>query len=396
MNQPEPGAQGPAQSEPEAGHKGKVRRPRRRRVLRIVTVSIAVLALVAGLGIAYAYRSLNKNLNAQDLTKAIGTKGISQKKWPAPKGPINILVMGSDNRNAPGDHIDNLTGIGQRSDTTILIHLSADRSRAYGISIPRDSIVNRPSCLNNKGKPVSPPMAGQMWNEAFDVGGPACTIRQFESLTHIPINHWIVVDFAGFRSMVDAIGGVTVCLPHAIHDPVGHITLPAGRHKFTGMQALDYVRERHDLGDGSDIGRMKRQQAFIASMVHQVFSANTMTNPIALYHFLEAATKSIHLDEGLGSLAKLAGLGFEFRHVGLGKIQYLTTPWELDPSNLNRILWRPQAAQMWRYIRLDKPLPRRFLSGALNSRTIPGVTNNANPHRHPGRAAANLTNGLCA
>ncbi|MBO0846440.1 MAG: LCP family protein, partial [Nocardioides sp.] len=174
------------------------------------------------------YRHLNQNLDVQDLTKAIGSKGIDQRKWPSPSGPINILVMGSDNRNAPGDHIDNLTGIGKRSDTTILIHLSADRSRAYGVSIPRDSIVNRPSCLDNSGKPISAPATGQMWNVAFDIGGPACTIRQFESLTHIPVSHWVVVDFAGFQSMVDAIGGVTVCLPHAIHDPIGHITLPAG------------------------------------------------------------------------------------------------------------------------------------------------------------------------
>jgi LCP family protein required for cell wall assembly len=373
------------------------RRLNGRRMAAVVGATLAVISLVTALSVVLVYRHLNQNLDVHDLSKAIGTKGIDQRKWPSPSGPINILVMGSDNRNAPGDHIDNLTGIGQRSDTTILIHLSADRSRAYGVSIPRDSIVNRPSCLDNSGKPVSAPAAGQMWNEAFDIGGPACTIRQFEALTHIPVNHWVVVDFAGFQSMVDAIGGVTVCLPHAIHDPIGHITLPAGRHTFTGMQALNYVRERHDLGDGSDIGRMKRQQAFIASMVHQVFSSHTVANPLHVYRFLEAATKSIHLDEGLGSLAKLAGLGYEFRHVGLSKIKFLTTPWELDPSNPNHLIWRPSATLLWKDLRLDKPLPKSLLAGSLNSRQIPGVTPQQTHFKgHPKATQADLANGLCA
>jgi LCP family protein required for cell wall assembly len=369
----------------------------RRRMAAVVGATLTVVSLVTALSVVLVYRHLNQNLDVHDLSKAIGTKGIDQRKWPSPSGPINVLVMGSDNRNAPGDHIDNLTGIGQRSDTTILIHLSADRTRAYGVSIPRDSIVNRPSCLDNSGKPVSAPATGQMWNVAFDIGGPACTIRQFEALTHIPINHWVVVDFAGFQSMVDAIGGVTVCLPHAIHDPIGHITLPAGRHTFTGMQALNYVRERHDLGDGSDIGRMKRQQAFIASMVHQVFSSRTMANPLHVYRFLEAATKSIHLDEGLGSLAKLAGLGYEFRHVGLSKIKFLTTPWELDPSNPNHLVWRTSAHLLWKDLRLDKPLPKWLLAGSLDPRQIPGVTmQQAHFKGHPTARQADLANGLCA
>jgi LCP family protein required for cell wall assembly len=370
----------------------------RHTVGRVIGVTLVVVALVTGLTVVMVYRTLNHNLDAQNLTGAIG-HAYNVDKYPAPSGPINILVMGSDNRNAPGDHIDNLTGIGKRSDTTILIHLSANRKRAYGVSIPRDSIVNRPSCLNDKGKPISPPASGQMWNDAFNVGGPACTIRQFEALTHVPVNHWIVVDFNGFRDMVDAIGGVTVCLPHAVNDPIGHIQLPAGTHKFSGAQALSYVRERHDLGDGSDIGRMKRQQAFIASMIHQVFSSSTMTNPVKLYRFLSAATKSIHLDEGIGSISKLTGLGWEFRHVGLSKIKFVTTPWMPQPSDPNRVVWQPQATTLWNDIRLDKPLPKSLLTGSLNARNVPGVTKNHHPkngQQEQQAAQTNLANGLCA
>jgi LCP family protein required for cell wall assembly len=370
----------------------------RHTVAKVVASTLVVIALITGLTVVFLYRHYNSNLDAVDLSKAIGSESAAdQRKWPAPSGPINILVMGSDNRDAPGDHVDNLTGIGERSDTTILLHLSADRSRAYGVSIPRDSVVDRPSCLDNNGNPISDAVTGTLWNEAFNVGGPACTIRQFMSLTHVPVTHWIVVDFAGFKSMVDALGGVEVCLPHPVDDPIGHITLPAGTHTFSGDQALDYVRERHDLGNGSDIGRMKRQQAFIASMAHKAISANMLAKPFSMLKFLDAATKSIHLDEGIGSLAKIAGLGYKFRNIGLDKIQFVTTPWEVDPSDPNRVVWAPEAKTLWDDIRLDTPLPRSMLAGSVSAHQIPGVTKHPHNGQQEQQAANdNLANGLCA
>jgi LCP family protein required for cell wall assembly len=378
MSAPLPDDPAPAgDGRPGGRRKGRVNV--RHTVAKVVVATLVVIALVTGLTVTFLYRHYNSNLDVEDLGKAIGTQSAAeQRKWPAPSGPIN------------------LTGIGQRSDTTILLHLSADRSRAYGVSIPRDSVVDRPSCLNNDGKQISAAVSGTMWNEAFNVGGPACTIRQFMALTHVPVSHWIVVDFAGFKSMVDALGGVEVCLPHAVDDPIGHITLPAGTHTFSGTQALDYVRERHSLGNGSDIGRMKRQQAFIASMVHKAVSANMLAKPFSMLKFLDAATKSIHLDEGLGSLAKIAGLGYKFRHIGLDKIQFVTTPWQEDPSDANRVIWAPQAQTLWDDIRLDKPLPRSLLSGSLNAHQIPGVTKPHNGKQEQQATANNLANGLCA
>jgi LCP family protein required for cell wall assembly len=302
--------------------------------------------------------------------------------------------MGSDNRDAPGDHIDNLTGIGKRSDTTILLHLSGDRRHAYGISIPRDSIVHRAACYDTTGKQISAATDGAIWNDAFNIGGPACTIEQFEQLTHVPVDHFVVVDFAGFQAMVDAIGGVDVCIPHAVNDKVGHITLPAGTHKFSGIEALDYVREREALGNGSDIGRIKRQQAFIASMAHTAISANTLANPLHLTRFLDAATKSLTVDTGLKSVAKLVGLAYQFRHIGLDKIQFVTTPWMTDPSNANRVVWQPAAAGMWRDVRNDRVLPKSILSGSINAKHIPGVTKNGKPGSS--QRSENLANGLCA
>jgi LCP family protein required for cell wall assembly len=392
-----PGAGDPADAEAVAG-KRKGRTKPHHTVLKVVLSTMVVIALVTGLSVVFVYRHLNSNLNVVDFTGEL--KNRPTREVPeGPSGPINILVMGSDNRDAPGSDIDGLTGIGKRSDTTILLHLSGDRQHAYGISIPRDSIVDRAACYDRKGKQISAPASGAMWNEAFDIGGPGCTIQQFEQLTNVHIDHYIVVNFGGFKSMVDAIGGVDVCLPKAVHDTIGHINLPAGTHKLTGMQALNYVRERHALGDGSDIGRMKRQQAFIASMAHAAVSANTLANPIHLTKFLDAATKSLTVDPGLKSLGKLVGLGYQFRHIGLGKVQFVTTPWEYDPADPNRVIWTPQADTLWQDIRDDKVLPKSMLTGSINAQHIAGVTKNKKPKngaQEQQQAQNNLANGLCA
>jgi hypothetical protein len=131
-------------------------------------------------------------------------------------------------------------------------------------------------------------------------------------------------------------------------------------------------------------------------MVHKAASANMLAKPLSMLRFLDAATKSIHLDEGIGSLAKIAGLGYKFRHIGLNKIQFVTTPWQQDPSDPNRVIWAPQATTLWDDIRLDKPLPRALLSGSLNAHQIPGVTKPHNGHQEQQAAQENLANGLCA
>ena len=235
-------ATGTDDSATEAGkRKGKVKV--RHTVGKAVGATVVVLALVTGLTVVFLYRHYNANLNVMPIGNELGTDRPTAQVPTGPSGPINILVMGSDNRDAPGDHIDNLTGIGKRSDTTILLHLSADRQHAYGISIPRDSIVDRPTCLNNKGKVISPPATGVMWNDAFNIGGPGCTVRQFEQLTGIPVDHYVVVDFNGFRGMVDAIGGVQVCLPHAVDDTIGPHH-PAGGHAHVQRQGRPQLRPR--------------------------------------------------------------------------------------------------------------------------------------------------------
>ncbi len=364
-------------------------RAARRTVARVVALTLVTISLVTGVTVAVVYRHLDRNLNVVDITPELGHDRPTAPPVTAQKGPVNILVMGSDNRDAPGDRIDNLTGIGQRSDTTILLHLSGDRQRAYGVSVPRDSIVNRPSCLGQDGKPISAPATAVMWNDAFNIGGPGCTARQFEQLTGIRIDHYVVVDFASFEGMVDAIGGVEVCVPQPIVDPKHGINIPAGTRKLTGRTALNYVRARYTIGDKSDLGREKRQQAFVASMFRQVLSANTLADPLAVTGFLNSATKSLTLDQDLGSLRKLGALGYEFRHIGLDRIQFLTTPVEDYAPNIAHVEWTPAAATLWHDLRLDRPLPASLLSGSVDAGHVPGVSHPR--HRHQGSDAY----GLC-
>jgi LCP family protein required for cell wall assembly len=364
-------------------------RAARRTVARVVALTLVTISVVTGVTVAVVYRHLDHNLNVVDITPELGKDRPTAPPVTAQKGPVNILVMGSDNRDAPGDRIDNLTGIGQRSDTTILLHLSGDRQRAYGVSVPRDSIVNRPSCLGQDGKPISAPATAVMWNDAFNIGGPGCTARQFEQLTGIRIDHYVVVDFASFEGMVDAIGGVEVCVPQPIVDPGHGINIPAGTRKLTGLTALNYVRARYTIGDKSDLGREKRQQAFVASMFRQVLSANTLADPLAVTGFLNSATKSLTLDQELGSLRKLGALGYEFRHIGLDRIQFLTTPVVDYPPNIAHVEWTPAASTLWRDLRADRRLPASLLTGSVDAGHVPGVS-------HPGhRRQGSDAYGLC-
>lgn len=361
---------------PRAGRR-RAKPKRRHTVATVVGAAMLALGLVTALGVVYEYRHLSGNLTVVDVTDDIVGERPDVVEVEGPKQPINLLIMGSDSRDCEGCNIDNLTGDGQRSDTTIFVHLSADREHAYGVSIPRDSMVDRPVCKSDGT--VYPAASYQMWNTAFSLGGPACTISQFEHETGIKIDHYIVVNFEGFKGMVDAVGGVEVCIPETIDDRAHGIYLEAGTRKLEGQQALNYVRERYAVSGGSDIGRMKRQQAFIASMASAVLSANTLANPLRLVSFLDAATKSLTLDPGLGSLKKIAGLGYEFRGIGLDKVQFLTVPNGVDPNDPNRLVWLPSAQQVWDRLRSDQPLTKQLSAEAISAARVPGVTTSPDP-----------------
>jgi LCP family protein required for cell wall assembly len=311
-----------------------------------VLIGLGVLAVVITTSLYVVIKHLEGNITGLDVSGDLGNRPDQ-----VIKGPINVLVMGDDTRKGQGPAIGGTTpGL---SDTTILLHLSANRKFAYGVSLPRDAMVERPSCKTKNG---TDPGGLTQFNAAYAIGGPACTIKTVEQLTGIRINHFVVIKFRGFRNMVDALGGVEVCVPAQIDDDHSNIHLPAGSYKVTGEQALNYVRVRHGVGDGSDIGRMKRQQSFIASMINKVVSAGTLANPIKLYNFLNAATKSLITDKGFSHLGPLVSLGQSLKHIGLDHIKFITVPFEAYPPDPNRLQWAPDAAQLWQRIKYDKPL----------------------------------------
>lgn len=353
------------------GGKRRAKPRRRHTVVRVLGVTVLVLAMVSGLSVAYLYRHFSGNITELALDDQLGERP-DKVAVEGPREPLNILVMGSDSREGEGNNIDGLTGGGERSDTTILIHLSADRTRAYGVSIPRDSMVDRPECTEADGGTI-PADTYTQWNAAFAIGGPACTIRQLEATTGLRVDHYVIVDFAGFKDMVDAIGGVEVCIPEDWDDREHGIYLRAGTRKISGDEALSYVRIRA-IGNGSDLGRVKRQQAFIGSMAAQVLSSGTLANPIKIVRFLEAATKSLQVDPGLANLTDLGQLGYQFRDIGLDNIKFLTVPWMTDPDDPNRVVWAPEAEQLWNRLKHDKPLSQALSQDAIAADAVPGAT----------------------
>ncbi len=339
----------------------------RRRVLLVIVVTQLVLALVTGVVITVAYQKLDKNF-----TEGRDPKHKVKKKHLIGGDPLNILVMGSDTRSGAGNDIDGETDSGERSDTTILVHVSADRKTVYGVSLPRDAMVTRPDCTDDDGKDV-PGGEEQMFNSAYSLAGPTCTVEMVESLTGIYIDHYVTLDFNGFKEMVEAVHGVTVCIPEDIDDSEHGITFEAGTQELDGQQALDYVRERSSTPN-ADIGRMKRQQAFVASMINKVVSAGTLTRPSRVYNFLKAATGSIVTDPGLSSLSKLVNLALQFRKTDLDNISFITVPFQEYEPDPNRLVWSPEAKGLWKVIISDLPLPEKYKEEAISADAPPGGT----------------------
>ena len=361
---------------------------------------VAVLVVVAAVGVL-AYQHLNRNITSIQMpSNVLGSDRPSEISKPnAPTKPLNILLLGSDTRKGQTGHIGGDTpGL---SDTTILLHVSADRKLAYGVSLPRDAMVQRPTCRRKDGNGTDPGGLS-MFNAAYAVGGPLCTVKTVEKLTNIRINHFVVVDFNGFRKMVDALGGVEVCVPREVNDTTGHIYQPAGTYNAKGQRALDYVRVRHDIGtaENGDIGRMKRQQTFLASMANKVVSAGTLVNPVRLYSFLDAATKSLTTDSDLASIGKLTGLAKSLQGIGLSHIQFLTVPFTEYAPDPNRLQWAPQAKALWTSIRNDRPVDKRFAGDVTTAQTKNGkpAKKGSSPSASPTAAAQAqkaAENGLC-
>ncbi|TDC26483.1 LytR family transcriptional regulator [Streptomyces sp. 8K308] len=307
-----------------------------------------LLAIVAGTAL-WAFQKLEGNIRTDHAATRELEAHAAERPDAGTGEARNILVIGEDWGSGTGN---------ARSDTVLLLHLSGDGERAEALNVPRDLVVDIPGCRTPDGDRSEPRHAQFNW--AFQFGGAACTIRTFEQLTDVRVDHHIVVGFEGFADIVDAVGGVEVELAEDEHDPnVGH-DLSAGLHRLDGEQALAYVRARVFVGDGSDLNRLLRQQDFLGRVYQKVTTQGTLTNPARLYPLLAAVTSSITADPGLDSLDALADLVADLRAVPDGGITFHTVPTVPHPQRPNRLtLDHPAADDVFADLRADRPLPER-------------------------------------
>ncbi|GGV11472.1 transcriptional regulator [Actinomadura cremea] len=294
-----------------AGDGGEKRRKKRwPRVL--IAIGVFVALIVAGLGGLAWQRQSAWNGNVDRVPDVMPE---ANRPGPNVAGTENWLLVGSDRRSetqTTGEGNDAWKPGEQRTDTIMLMHLPADRSKAYMISFPRDSWVDVPGY----GK--------QKINAAFSFGGPKLLIQTIEGLTGVRIDHYGAIDFAGFESMVDALGGVTVNIKKSVYDPARKVNWQAGRQQLDGEEALLFVRQRYNLPNG-DFDRMKRQQALLRALAKKAADSGTLTNPLKLDRFVSALTKSISVDESLSG-GDLRSFALGLRHLRVADVTFLTAP----------------------------------------------------------------------
>ncbi|WP_227748795.1 LCP family protein [Oerskovia douganii] len=351
---------------PEGG-KGvrHVRSRREHRVLRSVAlVTTAVVAFGASGATALVVRSLS-NVEHVDNRALVAPEAdrppvaIPDPEDPLAGLPVNLVLIGSDDRSGVNEAIGGAEA-GMRSDTTILLHVAADRSRVELVSIPRDLMVPIPSCTVTGGG-TTRAATRTMFNEAFSkgwIGGKdlasaaTCTQMTVEQVSGVRTDGFAVVDFAGFQAMVDALEGVPMCIPEDMRDEDANLDLRAGTQTLTGAQALSLARARHELSDGSDTYRMGRQQALLAAMTRSILTKNLLTDLPSLVRFLDAATSSLSISGGVD----LEGLAFSLRSVRTESVTFLTIPSGPMPSDPARVVLSPAAADVWARIGADEPV----------------------------------------
>ncbi|MEU2780953.1 LCP family protein [Streptomyces sp. NPDC007110] len=371
----------------------RTRLTRRGRIVAwTVGVTSAVVLGVAGVG-AWVYQDLDGNISSADVDDKIG----GDRPENLSPGSKNILVVGSDSRDgANAKYGKDLTTM--QSDTLMVLHVPASRKWATVVSFPRDSWVEIPACDRGGGDKSSPHHA--KINEAFALGGSsgevsgaaACSIKTVEARTGLRIDHFMSVDFQGFKGMVDALDGIEVCPEEAIHSEKARLDMEAGCQTVAGEKALGYVRVRYGVGNGSDIGRIGRQQEFMNALVEK--AQDRLTSPTSLYGFLKSATKSLTTDPDLAGIKPLYSLASELKGIPSDRLTFVTVPnypREADvPTDKANVVWQyPHATDLFSRLAKDKEVDGDRLKAqtkvplyassvkvqVLNGTSTPGLAN---------------------
>lgn len=299
---------------------------RKKKVLLWTGGTMAFVLVGASAGAYYLYQRLDGNISSIDVGDAANGGALDE-------GPLNILVIGNDVRTGEGNESygdkDNVTG---HADTTILFHVSEDRTNATAMSIPRDLKIEIPDCPTRQADGSTKVIPGSTgttrFNESLGVNGrdPGCTMRTVKEITGVEVDHFMMVDFNAVKTLSTAVGGVEVCLNKPIHDKdYSKLDLPAGKQKIQGEVALAFLRNRHGLANESDLDRIKQQQQFVASMIRQL-KKETLGSPTKMLDVADAATKALTVDTGIGKAEKLVALAKELGKIDLKNISFMTVP----------------------------------------------------------------------
>ncbi|MFI6702788.1 LCP family protein [Streptomyces sp. NPDC050509] len=372
-------------------------RRRKRSGLRTSFVVALSLLVLATAGIGWIYLKLSGNINT------FSAGGLSDNRPVGTSKGQNVLVIGSDARTdgnsslGGGDKDD----IG-RSDTAFLLHIYADHQHAVAVSIPRDTLLDIPPCRLPDGT-WTKTQVNTMFNAAFSLGqsaqgNPACTQNTVEHLTGLRVDHTVVVDFKGFAKLTEVVGGVQVCLPQDIYQKDlnpnratrGERLFTQGAQTVSGRQALDYVRIRHGMGDGSDIGRIKRQQAFVAGLLKKVKSDGL--TPTKLLPLANAATRSMTVDPGLGSADKLISFMMSLKDIDLHNTKFVTIPWRYEGARVAIV--EPDASELWAALKADRTVDGKDASGTKDAGTEEATGSPASPTQSAtGEASGQVSGG---
>ncbi|WP_436499398.1 LCP family protein [Actinokineospora sp. HUAS TT18] len=332
---------------PQQGFGGPTPPPRRARRARkiVLTALVVIVALLAGLWI-YLETSLTR---VDALTDYEGR--------PAAASGTNWLIVGSDSREGltaeDEERLSTGDAKGQRTDTIMLLHLPDNDVRPTLVSLLRDSLVDIPGKGKNK------------LNAAYAFGGPQLLAKTVELNTKLRIDHYMEIGFGGFADVVDAVGGVEMCLDAPIDDPLAGINLPAGCQELDGKNALGYVRTRK--GPRADLDRVIRQRAFIGALTKKATSAGTLANPFRLFPLLGSAPDAITVDDDT-HLHNLPPVAFAMGGASDGNLITTTIPMG-GSQNVkgvgSAILWdKVKSQKLFEALKNDTEVPDEVIVGA--------------------------------
>ncbi|MFJ2816795.1 LCP family protein [Streptomyces sp. NPDC087294] len=313
----------PAEASNRRGRR-PAKKSKAKKVLLWTGGSMALVLVVAAVG-GYLYiEHLNDNITAVSDDGA-GTGGFSKDK------AINILLIGTDKRTGSGNEGYGDSGSVGHADTTILLHVSKDRSNATALSIPRDLIVDVPDCPTTQADgstKVIPGDSDVRFNTSLgqDDRTPSCTMRTVEELTGVTPDNFMVADFNAVKTLTSAVGGVDVCLGKDINDADSHLNLKKGMQHISGENALAFVRTRHSVGFGGDLSRIALQQQFLSALMRKLKSNDTLTDPTKMIKLAEAGTKALTVDSQLDDISKLKDLGLELGKLNVKNLTFTTVP----------------------------------------------------------------------